>query len=275
MPSQRSKNWVFTDFALLDLNAIYNSDERIKFMGWGEEVCPKTKKKHYQGWIQMKRLITLLGMKRIFGKKIHLEPMRGTPADSEKYCKKDGKYECCGEFTTQGKRTDIMECKAAIDEGKTMLEVAQEHFVPFLKYHRGLEKYRFLVEQEKSKEFRRVEVIIHCGATGTGKTRAAVEASPDYHLISASGMQWFDGYEGQKVLIIDEYSNDVKITQLLRLLDGYQMRLAIKGGFTWAQWDTVYITTNLNKEELHEHAREEHKAALQRRITKWIHFNKI
>ena len=40
-------------------------------------------------------------------------------------------------------------------------------------------------------------------------------------------------------------------------LDGYQLRLPIKGGHTYAYWNKVYITTNKPWENWHEHAFEE------------------
>ncbi len=274
MPKQlRSKNWVFTDFELLDLQAIWSSNEDIiKFMGWGEEICPKTKKKHYQGWIQMKNQKTMSGLKRMFGsKKTHWEPMQGTPEDSEKYCQKDGKYQCAGKFTTQGCRNDLEEIKLELDTDVRMIDIAKAHFPQFLQYGRAWKQYRTLLQEEKTRDFRKVEVIVHAGTTGTGKTRVAMESEPGIFKILGCQLRWWDGYEGQKTICIDEYANQIKITELLPLLDGYQMRLETKGGFTYAAWTKVYMTTNLPM--LHEQAIDEHKAALKRRISKWITFN--
>jgi hypothetical protein len=52
----------------------------------------------------------------------------------------------------------------------------------------------------------------------------------------------FNGYDGEKVLLIDDFNGWIKYT--LRILDGYPLRLNIKNGVTWARFDRVYITSN-------------------------------
>jgi len=211
------------------------------------------------------------GVKRFLGKKAHLESCRGTEYDNQKYCTKDGKYQMRGKFICQGYRSDLEHVKKIIDSGKNMQQVANENFQLYIQYGRGLEKYKQMVDKVRSKQFRKVEVIVHSGRTGTGKTRDAMKQA-DYK-INGPQLQWWDGYEGEKCICIDEYNNDVGITELLTLLDGYQLRLPIKGGFTYAQWDKVYITTNLVR--FHKNAKKEHREALRRRITTWKKYAKV
>jgi len=265
---KQARNWAFTDFQLLDLEKTYkNYEDIIRYICWGREVCPKTEKVHYQGWIQFVNKKTLGGVKRILGcNKVHLESCRGSEFDNDKYCKKDNDYKTFGKFTCQGSRSDLEAIKKKLDNCKSMYDVANGHFSQYVRYHSGFTKYAGLVAKEKTKGFRKVEVELISGPTGTGKTRTAVESSDDYFKIQGDQLQWFDGYNMEKTLIIDEYSNDVKITKLLSLLDGYQLRLPVKGGFTYANWTKVIITTNL--EDLHLQANAEHLKALHRRITK-------
>ncbi len=264
---RESKNWCITDFDLLDWGKIFEEKQDIiRYLAWGRETCPKSKKVHMQVWMQLHKKKTFGGVKRLVGnKKIHLEACRGDEHDNDIYCKKDGSYQCKGEFVVQGQRTDLEGIKTMIDEGKQMKEIADENFEAYCKYHRAFDKYEQMVIQEKTRGFRKVKVIVHCGDTGTNKTRTAVESSNSYYKIQGDDLQWFDGYKQEKTLIIDEYSNQVNITKLLGLLDGYQLRLPVKGGFTYANWENVYITTNLRK--LHENAKKEHQDALNRRIT--------
>ncbi len=271
--SNRAKNWVFTDYELLDFKEIWKAfPDIIKFIGWGAETCPETKRAHYQGWVQFRSLKTMFGVKKTFGsQKIHVESMRGTPEQCEKYCKKDGKYSCVGKYTTQGARTSTEEIKKDLDEGVPILDIAKEHFMAYLQYGRAWERYSAMLLEEKTRDFRHVEVFIYVGETGSGKTRQAVEENPGHFMLKGCQLRWWNYYVGQDVLIIDEYANNISITELLPLLDGYQMRLETKGGFTFANWTKVIITTNL--EILHEHARVEHIAALKRRVTKVLHFD--
>ncbi len=256
------RNWCFTDFELLDWDNIFRS-EKIRYVCWGSEVCPKTKRKHYQGWIQFEDKKRLTALKAITSDKLHLEVCKGTEGQNEKYCQKDNEYKCLGEFTVQGQRSDLTNCKRILDGGGTMLDVAEANFGSYVRYNRGFEKYKTELDNIRRKEWRHVEVILFYGKTGIGKTRTAMEFSP--FKIQGSDLKWWDGYNGERDILIDEYSNNVKITELLAILDGHRLRLPVKGGFTYAGWTRVFITTNLY--ELHSEARHEHKRALARRIT--------
>lgn len=268
---QQSKNWCFTDFELIKWRFIFDQ-EAIKYICWGEEICPQTKRKHYQGWIQLYKKKRLAGVKKLCrSKKVHLEPCRGSEADNEKYCQKDNVYQTIGNFeeiTTQGKRTDLLELKKILDEGGTLEDIANESFKTFIHYNRGFQEYKKIVDKKLRKSFRMVKTIHIHGETGLGKTRKAMSFSDDTYKIQGNALKWWDGYDGEKTLVIDEYDNQIPCTELLGILDGYQLRLPIKGSFTYANWETVIITSNYRK--LHEGAKKMHRDALKRRITETI-----
>lgn len=294
--SARSRNWAFTSFKILDgykilgKFAICNSDdgsvsERYnRYMCWGKEICPKTKKKHLQGWIQFHKPHTLSWIKKKMGKDdtTHWEPCKGSEIQNDKYCQKEGKYETFGKWTevgtkkVQGQRTDLEAIYSQIKEGVTKEQLWEQPkgFQTYCKYRNGILDAIKHFEQQKRKEFRKVEVEYCYGPTGTGKTRYAME-SENAFKIHGSDLKWFDGYNGETTLIIDEYANDIKITKLLGILDGYTLRLPIKGGFTYANWTKVIITSNLNKEELHAMANDRHRNALFRRINEFKKFEEI
>ncbi len=265
----QSKNWCFTDFELLDWGKIYRETENIKYICWGEETCPKTKRKHYQGWLQVINKKRLGGIKKLCqSKKIHVESCRGTESENNKYCQKDNLYQKIGEFTTQGKRTDLDELKKIIDNNGTLKDIADENFQAFIQYNRGFKEYKNIIDKSNRKHFRKLEIIHIHGETGLGKTRKAMSYSDDTYKIQGNALQWWDGYEGEKTLVIDEYDSQINCTELLGILDGYQLRLPIKGSFTYANWEKVIITSNYK--DLHIRAKSMHQNALKRRITETI-----
>lgn len=270
-PTQ-SRNWCFTDFELLDFKKTYNEyKDIIRYITFGKEICPKTKKTHFQGWVQFFNKKRLNGVKRILGsKKIHVESCYGNEYSNDKYCQKDGKFCAYGKFITQGHRTDLEIIKKKIDDGASILECAQENFQIYLQYGRGIKEYKNMIDKVKRKKFREVKTIVLSGETGSGKTRRAMESTDSIYKITGTSLDWWDGYEGEETILIDEYNNDVPITQMLNLLDGYELRLPVKGSFTYANWKKVFITTNLTRDELHPNAKPEHRRALNRRISDWI-----
>ncbi len=264
----QSKNWLFTDYKSKRFGEIYEEySDIISYICVGQEVCPTTNRPHQQGWVQFKRKRRFNGVLRVLGQ-MNIESCRGTPDQNSKYCKKEGNWEEFGAYSKQGARTDLEHIKKMLDDGDTMKEVADCHFGSFLRYNQGMFKYRQLVLEEETRARRELEVTLITGPTGIGKTTMAVgKNDSDTYLIDGCDLRWWDGYEGQRRLVIDEYNNNVPIETLLKLLDGQQKRLAIKGGFTYAAWTTVYITTNLHDVELHSNAKPAHRAALDRRIT--------
>ncbi len=268
--NRRLRNWCFTDYEKVGWVALYEDyKDEIRYMCVGHEICPDTKRPHNQGWIQFKSPKTLRRVKKfVQSNEIHLEGCLGTPKQNSKYCKKDRDYVEFGNYLTQGQRTDLDEIKEMIKKGSNIIDIAEKNFLAWCKYARALCKYKEYCDRDLRKKFRKVEVHHLWGDTGTGKTRMAVESSSDYYKIQGDSMTWFDGYEGESTLIIDEYDNNISCTKLLSLLDGYQLRLPIKGGHTWANWTKVYITSNYK--ELHGSAKVKHREALARRVTKVI-----
>lgn len=271
---KQSKNWCFTDFEILEYDNIFAEySDLIRYMCQGKEICPKTKKEHIQGWIQFKTKKRMSRVKKILGTaKIHLEPCRGNEFDNDKYCKKDNNYKIYGKFISQGHRTDLETALKIIRSDKGMDKIEEEVPNLILRYSTGLKELIRINQKKLSKKFRKINTELLYGNTGTGKTRYAVEKNNDYYMITGDSLKWWDGYQGEKTLIIDEYNNDVPITKMLNLLDGYQLRLPIKGGFTYARWTQVYITSNLSPDEIHSNAKPKHRDALWRRIQKKTHF---
>lgn len=272
---KQSRNYCFTQFDMtFDVESIYlQNKDVIRYICAGEEIAPKTGKKHLQGWIQFFNKKRLGGVKKILNdKKIHLESCRGDEYSNNTYCAKDGKFRSFGKFVCQGQRTDLEAIKKLIKDGASRLEVMESHFECYCRYRNGINDYIEETQKASQKAFRDVNVEVYWGDTGTGKTRKACEENPNAFKISGWDLKWFDGYCGEKTLIIDEYNNDINITKMLGILDGYKLRLPIKGGFTFANWEKIIITSNIDPEDWHPVAKYEHRQALFRRIKSRVKF---
>jgi len=119
-----------------------------------------------------------------------------------------------------------------------------------------------------------MEVEYHYGKTGTGKSKLAFkDFHPDthYQLRKSNGENnvWWDGYEGQEIVIIDDFTpRCYRLQYMLNLLDRYPMRIDTKGGHTQMISKKIIITSNYKPKDLYTNTENtEHKNALLRRIT--------
>lgn len=271
----RSCKMIFTLFVEnVDWEKIYSENtDRIRYLVCQGELCPTTKRFHWQGYIQFFKAQRFAAFYKLTGHKCRMEVAKGTTLQNQEYCTKlkssTGAVYEYGKPTSQGKRSDLIHIRDMIAGGDSMKQVAEEHFGDFVRYHRGFEKFKNMVDLEMSQGRRDLKVTLITGKTGSGKTSSVLDEHGDknvYIVEFDSSTLWWDGYTGQDVILLDDYNNNIPIGRLLRILDTYKLRLQIKGSFTYARWTKVYITTNLRRNELHSNAKRELRAAMFRRI---------
>lgn len=137
-------NWCFTDFELnfLDnstLDQVYNPNNKklidldyskciwvnhyknpfretikMRYIRFGFEICPKTKRRHLQGWIQFYKPQRLSSMKKLHPR-AHFEPIFGNLEQNQRYTSKDGKYYELGTPINKGFRASRVEAKNKLE----------------------------------------------------------------------------------------------------------------------------------------------------------------
>lgn len=179
--------------------------------------------------------------------------------------------------TGAGKRTDLDAVKSIIDAGGSNLDVADVHFGVFLQYSNALEKYRMLKFAAATKKKTDFRVIVLYGDAGSGKSHMAYELDPTAYRAPDNGT-WFDGLSNQKTMIMDDFNGNCKFTDLVKILDVYPHMVQVKGGHaSFNNVQTVIITSNVHPFRWYtEHFVKvpEHVEALQRRMTRVLHFTK-
>ena len=111
-----------------------------------------------------------------------------------------------------------------------------------------IERVRQTVKAEEFRTiFREMEVTYIWGRTGTGKTRFVMEQQGYAAVYRVTEYEHpFDGYAGQETLVLDEYRSQLKISELLNLLDGYPLELRCRYANKTACFTKVYIISNLS-----------------------------
>lgn len=133
-----------------------------------------------------------------------------------------------------------------MDSGASEREIADTHFSSWLRYFRGIERYRRLAQ--KPRDFQ-TELLVYWGPPGTGKSKHAFELGGESQFWvvrpSAAGRAvWWDGYEGQKTVVIDEFYGWISRDLMQRLVDRYPMVTETKGGATQFLAERIIITSN-------------------------------
>lgn len=112
--------------------------------------------------------------------------------------------------------------------------------------------------------------VRHCevfwGRSGTGKTRRAWDEAGPQGYSKDPSTKWFDGYDCQECVVIDEFRGQIGIAHLLRWLDRYPVRVETKGGSRALMASKFFITSNLSPEQWYPDIDAETLAALRRRI---------
>lgn len=228
---------------------------------------------HLQGYVCFFERMRLPGVRSCVPG-AHWEVRRGTHEEAKAYCSKEdtrvgGPYVFGADDKvprTQGQRNDLIEVKESIDAGEGLRPLYNAHFEPMIRYQRSLMNYRELVAVRRMWP---MEIIIYCGGTGTGKTRAAADKYPlAFWLPPAkkSGTYW-DGYDGEETVIIDEmYGNRFAASFLLQLTDRYPLRVPVHGGSVQFTSKRIVFTSNKRPEEWYNEGVGMWKA-FERRIT--------
>ncbi len=261
--SRRLRNFVFT---------INNPDEESKTsiealdstyviyqLERGENGTP-----HYQGYCELRKQTAFATVRDALPRS-HLEPRRGSQAQAIEYCRKedsrvDGPWST-GAPKSQGARVDLEEIRQSIDNGKSLRDIARDDFAKWCQYRRAFAEYRSLIEEKRSWK---TKVVWIYGPTGTGKSRQAHEEAPEAYVKPPG--KWFDGYNGEDDVIIDDFrAEDIPFSLLLQITDRYPMDVEVKGGFRNWKPKRIFITSNFKPQDLF--CMNEDIAPLLRRIT--------
>jgi len=145
----------------------------------------------------------------------------------------------------QGRRTDLDEVYSMIKDNKPLYEIMDYSPGTFFKFNRAYNLVRNLCIDKIANCYRKIDVTIIYGDAGTGKSKFVHDlCGNDLYCLNDYNNEWWDGYTNETNLLLDDFYGGISLTRLLILLDGYKCRLPVKGSFTYALWNRVFITSN-------------------------------
>ena len=211
-------------------------EHSIQFIAYGDEICESTGRRHHQLFMYF------INPKSTSGKNLgrigswfgdihcHVSPMRGSFTQNEAYCKKDGSYTKLGEEPKQGARGDLNEVKDMLIKGETTVdEVCLEdpHMVHM--YGRTLDRIEDIALRKKYRT-EMTQGFWYYGKTGVGKSHKAFKGfSPDSCYVKNLNETWWDGYKGQKTVVLNEFRGQITFGELLDLCDKWPKSVSRRG----------------------------------------------
>ncbi|MBP3505652.1 MAG: hypothetical protein J6K43_04545 [Lachnospiraceae bacterium] len=208
-----------------------------------------------------------VAVQKIYGRKFHIEPTRGSKTDAMDYINKTGKYAEKGEVVlakaiqgeiqgNKGNRTDLAGIGEMIEQGMTPNQIMDKS-ISFRRYEKLIRDSYFRKRDLETDFVRPVKVFYHVGESGTGKTFGAsvqVEklGSDKVYFCSDYENGFLDGYNGEEILWLDEYRGQLKYATFLSILDKYKTRIHARYSDVLMLWNEVHITSVLPPEAIYD-----------------------
>lgn len=196
---------------------------------------------------------------------MHFEPTKGTKKQADDYINKRGAFEEKGEtieYITyhgdirgrQGHRSDLDDYYERLQNGETPSDILRSN--PRSYCHEGvLKKMYYDIRSESTPIVRDIKVYWHYGKPGSGKSYDRIPLAKEIgedniYYLTAFNIGAFDNYNGQPVLWLEDFrGSDMKLQELLRLLDKYKAEVPARYTNVKALWNEVHITSVLTPQE--------------------------
>lgn len=255
----RSRGWCFTLNNYTDDEIAIAKAIECDYIVFGREVGEEEKTPHLQGFIHWANARTGISCRKIFANRAHWAKQMGSFAEASSYCKKGNQPKAeweelrsqgpnygrnkdvfeKGVDCEQGKRTDLEEAIKMIQEGAPMSAIAEYAPSTFVKCQKGLVALKAALIKDRDPNDPPI-VVWRWGLAGVGKTRGPLEAHKSYYI--KDGTSWWDGYEQQEAIIIDDFDGKWPYRDLLRVLDRNPYQGQFKGGYVKINSKYIYIT---------------------------------
>jgi len=219
----------------------------------------------------------------------HIEKALGTSRENRDYILKDGKWKDSEKGTTsvegtfeefgecpeeqQGKSREADRILELLKDGANNLEVIEA--VPSaMKIIDKVERTRSMLRDVQfASSWRDLTVTYLFGKTGSGKTRSVMDKYGYSNCYRVTDYRHpFDTYDGQDVIIFEEFRSGLKHGDMLNYLDGYPLLLPCRYFNRQACYTKVFIITNVPPDSQYMGVDLESRDAFYRRIHRVIHF---
>lgn len=239
---------------------------------------------HIQGYVEFSTRVSLRQLSNLLPR-AHWERRQGTAEQAAAYCRKtDTQVSSPIEWGNmsrpqQGRRTDLDTLARDVFSGVSVDELRHRYPGHALRYRSAIVATRNDIQRSTFSRVVRhgIRTVVLWGAPGTGKTRSVYDhfgLDRVFTLNTATnGALWFDGYESEPVLLIDDFRGWIRFQEVLKICDIYPYRCSVKGSFIYAAWKVVVFTSNHHYSEWWKEEANHCIEAFERRVSRVIHFS--
>jgi len=219
---------------------------------------------HWQVLVAFSRKQSLAGVKSVFGSSVHAELSRSDAA--AKYVQKEEtriegtQFELGAKPFSRNSSVEWESVWTAAQSGNLEQIPANVRVVNYRTIRAIGADYSRCVGMER-------ECHVYWGKTGTGKSRRAWDEAGLEAYCKDPRSKFWDGYQLQEHVVIDEFRGGIDIAHLLRWLDRYPVRVEIKGSSKPLLAKKVWITSNLRPSNWYPDVDPDTVDALMRRLT--------
>lgn len=255
------------------LRLLEELSQGIKYMCFGQEEGAEGTP-HLQGFTRFTRPHRLGAVKRILGRRLHLEKAHGTDSQNRAYCSKtrdedehpNDVFHENGTMSNPGARTDLDAARARITEGATDLQIAEEFFPLWARYRQSFSAFRALLNPTISRavyqinsfpmdwqtlnDFNFNKCMILWGLPGIGKTHLALSILGDSLVVShIDELSKFDPTIHKGIIFDDMDFNHIPVSAQIHITDiEFDRAIHIRYGLANIPKNTKKIfTTNIDQ----------------------------
>jgi len=279
------KYWVFTQNNPSEDDEPPNVWPDVEYVIWQHERGQQGTE-HLQGYVVFVGKKRLQWIKNHCCPRSHWEPRNGTHEQAKAYASKEdtriagdghGPWTYGSDAsvpTKSGERTDLKRVFDLLSSGSKESDIMTnpDLFPVWARYYRAIERFELMSEKKRNWI---TFTTVYWGTSGCGKTRRAhYEASlkedgsvgePYYVLRKPAGNAvYWDGYKGEKHIIIDEFYGWIPRTMMQVICDRYPAIIDTKGGARNFLATKIWITSNEEPKDWWSRAG---LGAMERRLT--------
>ncbi|VDM96081.1 unnamed protein product, partial [Onchocerca ochengi] len=250
--NSRGKCWIATIFDVnnFTMELVERIGMGLKYGIVGRETCPQTNRLHFQCYFYFNTSVRFGTLRGRLPTGTYIQLARGTAYQNFLYCSKEHiEYEIGQrpepqqQYLERKRKTQqqSMNLKKFLNNHLTLDELVEEDNLFVMRNVGKMMTLKTLLLKDRTEK---TDLYLIIGDAGVGKTKFACSLSKSYFIKTVNTEKWWDGYEQQEVVILDDFYGWLTPNELFNLADSTKHMVQVKGGLMKFNSKALVITSN-------------------------------